>query len=128
MCCAENCALGKLQCSCLENPRDGGAWWAVVSGVAQSRTRLKRLSSYNEERGLFLILRRYFEALLWDRSRESSWYCISNCFLGPHLPTNPEQADFSAFPKLTLLTLYWAFVAVVVVLLSRTSSKPQQSP
>ena len=30
-----------LQCSCLENPRDGGAWWAGVYGVAQSRTRLK---------------------------------------------------------------------------------------
>ena len=34
-----------LQYSCLENPRDGGAWWAAVYGVAQSRTRLKRLSS-----------------------------------------------------------------------------------
>ena len=34
-----------LQCSCLENPRDGGAWWAAVYGVSQSRTRLKRLSS-----------------------------------------------------------------------------------
>ena len=35
-----------LQCSFLENPRDGGAWWAAaVSGVTQSRTRLKRLSS-----------------------------------------------------------------------------------
>ena len=34
-----------LQCSCLENPRDGGAWWASVYGVAQSRTRLKQLSS-----------------------------------------------------------------------------------
>ena len=34
-----------LQCSCLENPRDGEAWWAAVYGVAQSRTRLKRLSS-----------------------------------------------------------------------------------
>ena len=34
-----------LQCSCLENPRDGGAWWAAVYGVVQSRTRLKRLSS-----------------------------------------------------------------------------------
>ena len=33
------------QCSCLENPRDGGAWWAAIYGVAQSRTRLKRLSS-----------------------------------------------------------------------------------
>ena len=34
-----------FQCSCLENPRDRGAWWAAVYGVAQSRTRLKRLSS-----------------------------------------------------------------------------------
>ena len=34
-----------LQCSCLENPTDGGAWWAAVYGVTQSRTRLKRLSS-----------------------------------------------------------------------------------
>ena len=34
-----------LQCSCLENTRDGGALWAAVYGVAQSRTRLKRLSS-----------------------------------------------------------------------------------
>ena len=34
-----------LQCSCLENPRDRGAWWAAVYGVAQSRTRLKRVSS-----------------------------------------------------------------------------------
>ena len=34
-----------LQCSCLENPRDGGAWWAAIYGVAQSRTRLKWLSS-----------------------------------------------------------------------------------
>ena len=35
----------RLQCSCLENPRDGGAWWAAVYGVAESRTRLKQLSS-----------------------------------------------------------------------------------
>ena len=34
-----------LQCSCLENPRDGGAWWAAIYGVAQSGTRLKRLSN-----------------------------------------------------------------------------------
>ena len=34
-----------LQCSCLENPRDGGAWWAAVYGVTQSRTWLKQLSS-----------------------------------------------------------------------------------
>ena len=34
-----------LQCSCLENPRDGGTWWAAIYGVAQSQTRLKQLSS-----------------------------------------------------------------------------------
>ena len=37
-----------LQCSCLENPRDGAAWWAAVYGVAQSWTRLKRLSSSSQ--------------------------------------------------------------------------------
>ena len=39
-----------LQCSCLENPRDGGAWWAAVYGVAQSQTRLKWLSSSSSNR------------------------------------------------------------------------------
>ena len=34
-----------LQCSCLENPRDGEAWWAAIHGVPQSQTRLKRVSS-----------------------------------------------------------------------------------
>ena len=34
-----------LQCSCPEKPRDGEAWWAAISGVAQSQTQLKRLSS-----------------------------------------------------------------------------------
>ena len=34
-----------LQCFCLENPRDGGAWWATIYGVAPSRTRLKQLRS-----------------------------------------------------------------------------------
>ena len=40
-----------LQCSCLENPRDRGAWWAAIYGVAQSRTRLKQLSSSSRFRG-----------------------------------------------------------------------------
>ena len=40
-----------LQCSCLENPRDRGAWWAAVYGVAQSQTRLKRLSSSSSSLG-----------------------------------------------------------------------------
>ena len=39
-----------LQCSCLENPRDGGAWWAAIYGAAQSWTRLKQLSSSSSSR------------------------------------------------------------------------------
>ena len=40
-----------LQCSCLENPRDGEAWWAAVYGIAQSRTQL----IYMAESGLSVI-------------------------------------------------------------------------
>ena len=49
-----------LQCSCLENPRDGGAWWAAVYGVTHSRTRLKWLSS----------------SLLWGTTKSSGPSCI----------------------------------------------------
>ena len=38
-----------LQYSCLENPMDGGAWWAAVYGVAQSQTRLKRLKQQQQQ-------------------------------------------------------------------------------
>ena len=44
-----------LQWSCLENPRDRGAWWAAVYGVAQSWTRLKRLSSSSSSSSAFRI-------------------------------------------------------------------------
>ena len=51
-----------LQCSCLENPRDSGAWWAAVYGVAQSRTRLKRLSSSSSSRYIAFLVKCLF---LW---------------------------------------------------------------
>ena len=44
-----------LQCSCLENPRDGGAWWAAIYGVTQSRTWLKRLSSSSSSEPVKLL-------------------------------------------------------------------------
>ena len=44
-----------LQCSCLENPRDRGAWWAAVYGVTQNRTRLKRLSSSSSSSSSILM-------------------------------------------------------------------------
>ena len=54
-----------FQCSCLENPRDGGAWWVAVYGVAQSRTRLKRLSSSSSSsnKRKFLLLNSAFKFL-----------------------------------------------------------------
>ena len=64
-----------LQCSCLENPRDGGAWWAAVYGVTQSWTQLKRLSSSSTHMSLpswnFLLPAThshpldYYRALFW---------------------------------------------------------------
>ena len=47
-----------LQCSCLENPRDGGAWWAAIYGVTQNRTLLKWLSS-SSITGMFYFLVKY---------------------------------------------------------------------
>ena len=47
-----------LQCSCLENPRDGGAWWAAVYGVTQRWTRLKGLSRSNSRHILITVLGR----------------------------------------------------------------------
>ena len=47
-----------LQCSCLENLRDGGAWWPAIYGVAQSRTRLERLSSSSSSSSVFPSLKR----------------------------------------------------------------------
>ena len=49
-----------LQCSCLENPRDGGAWWAAVYGVTQSQTWLKRLSSSSSSSTPILCLLYYY--------------------------------------------------------------------
>ena len=50
-----------LHCSCLENHRDGGAWWAAVCGVTQSRTRLKRLSSSSWENRQHISLLKYIK-------------------------------------------------------------------
>ena len=58
-----------LQCSCLENPRDGGAWWATVYGVAQSRTRLTWLSSSSSS-----------SMEPHSRGKESTWQCRRHKF------------------------------------------------
>ena len=58
-----------LQCSCLENPRDGGAWWAAVYGVAQSRTRLKQLGSSSSSNPLNNSLTQVLRGSPFDRKR-----------------------------------------------------------
>ena len=71
-----------LQCSCLENPRDGGVWWAAVYGVAQSQTRLKWLSSSSSSR--YKIMRHkkkknhksYCDSTSWTKPRSA----LSCCF------------------------------------------------
>ena len=66
-----------FQCSCLENPRDGGAWWAAVHGVAQSRTRLKRLSSSSSSRGMLLISQQGLY-ITWKTSDLSQYFTFQH--------------------------------------------------
>ena len=67
-----------LQCSCLENPRDGEAWWAAICGVAQSRTWLKRLSSSSI--GISLNFRWFPSSVCLShlRNRNRKWKSIIN--------------------------------------------------
>ena len=63
-----------LQCSCLENPRDGGAWWAAIYGVTQSRTQLKQLtssSSYAVDTTLMAESKEKLKSLLMKVKEES---------------------------------------------------------
>ena len=55
-----------LQCSCLENPRDGGAWWAAVCGIAQSWTHLLKFSA------VFGTLSAYSSKEAWPRTHIDS--------------------------------------------------------
>ena len=96
-----------LQCSCLENPRDGGAWWAAVYGVAQSRTRLKWFSSsswavYPTLQTLILTLQSYqaryspvFLSHPWSSPAKavSSCFSVALCFS----PCHCEQPRFFLF-------------------------------
>ena len=52
-----------LQCSCLENPRDRGAWWAAVYGVTQSRTWLKQLSSSSIHKNAFSVVIYFYSSV-----------------------------------------------------------------
>ena len=79
-----------LQCSCLENPRDRGAWWAAVYGVAQNRTRLKRLSSSSSRCVMAFLPRSKHLLISWLQSpsavileprkiKSHCFHCFPNC-------------------------------------------------
>ena len=75
-----------LQCSCLENPRDGVAWRAAIYGVAQSQTRLKRLSSSSRLYANFLPVEHGFFFLVFSQvcrifHQSRLWH---NCFATRH--------------------------------------------
>ena len=61
-----------LQCSCLENPRDEGAWWAAIYEVTQSRTRLKRLSSSSSGMEIYVT---FLSGSLYQELRNLVAYC-----------------------------------------------------
>ena len=81
-----------LQCPCLENPRDRAAWWAAVYGVAQSRTRLKRLSSSSSSmvttsKALWTpSFRGFMGVLLCRYERVSHWSLVIWLSLKAHSP------------------------------------------
>jgi len=87
-----------LQYSCLENPRDGGAWWAAVYGVAQSQTRLKRLSSSSSIPD-YLINKQYCDNFRWTVKGHSHLYTYI------HSPPNS--------PSIQATTQLWAELRVL---------------
>jgi len=77
-----------LQCSCLENPRDGGAWWAAIYGVAQCQTRLKRLSSSSS---------RYIPRSRISRSEVCNLYPYQQIMRTPMTPLPSQHMVLSVF-------------------------------
>ena len=102
-----------LQCSCLENPRDWGAWWAAVSGVAQSPTRLKRLSSsssnppYSISQSIKKAFRRASLPRLprWLSGKESACLCRRHkrCGFNPWVGKIPPEKEMTTHSS----TLAW---------------------
>ena len=98
-----------LQCSCLENPRDGEAWWAAIFGVAQSRTRLKRLSSSSSRRIFYYKARRarYGEQV-------AGWYDTESTLRGWMLAQAGEWSEFRSWRKKRSLSLAESTVQPVI--------------
>ena len=93
-----------LQCSCLENPRDRGAWWAAIYGVSQSRTRLKGLSSSSSSISLYILLAaQHSEVTLMFRhrlfSREWGKFLLHAVTFKPARGSTLSNTDFQGHPR-----------------------------
>ena len=86
-----------LQCSCLENPRDGEAWWAAVYGVAQNWTRLKRLSSSSSSSSSKIITMAS-QFYLWNSSQTQILLSITS--VTAHLVQVPSTSCLYAWEGL----------------------------
>jgi len=84
-----------LQYSCLENPRDRGAWWAAGYGVAQSRTQLKRLSSSSSGsvvKNLPAVQEMWVQSLCWEESLEKE-IATHSSILSWRIPRTEEPGE-----------------------------------
>ena len=118
-----------LQCSCLENPRDGGAWWAAVYGVTQSQTRLKWFSSSSS----------YFVKEERLDTQYLSWFVLRNIVAGTHLlmPMNLEnnvnKQDHIDNVCICIHKTIWRVVVLVcillylIILISQINRKPHNT-
>ena len=99
-----------LQCSCQENPRDGGAWWAAVYEVAQSRTWLKRLGSSSSRQAIpFLTLMSFLKLFFLCKAHFFTHLCLTYFYLPfrtwarCHLFLKPFLKSWASLSALTLV-------------------------
>ena len=108
-----------LQCSCLENPRDGGAWWAAIYGVTQSRTQLKWLSSSSSsiaEKKMNFRIDTLIRPVCPQRYGKM-WSCVSAVFLASTVSHWSITNSVDVIPIFTYVcsSASWlTFIAVVI--------------
>ena len=104
-----------LQCSCLENPRDGGAWWAAICGVAQSQTRLKRLSGSSRVTNTH---GNYFSLLSKELLGPETVFCSCHyhTLMHPHPRFHPETSSVRHSPTRNMLPDLFARISLLVVM------------